>query len=44
VYALFAFPAGIVADKVGLKKIFIIGLALFATKVDPFVKTIFDHS
>jgi MFS family permease len=31
VYALFAFPAGIIADKVGLKKIFIIGLALFAT-------------
>lgn len=31
VYALFAFPTGIVADKVGLKKIFIIGLMLFAT-------------
>ncbi|MBA4391656.1 MAG: MFS transporter [Syntrophus sp. (in: bacteria)] len=31
VYALFAFPAGIIADKVGLKKIFIIGLVLFAT-------------
>jgi MFS family permease len=31
VYALFAFPAGMIADKVGLKKIFIIGLALFAT-------------
>lgn len=31
VYAIFAFPAGIIADKVGLKKIFIIGLALFAT-------------
>jgi len=31
VYALFAFPVGILADKVGLKTIFIIGLALFAT-------------
>ncbi len=31
VYALFAFPAGMIADKVGLKKIFIIGLAIFAT-------------
>jgi len=30
IYALFAFPVGILADKVGLKKIFIIGLALFA--------------
>lgn len=30
VYALFAFPIGILADKVGLKTIFIIGLALFA--------------
>ena len=30
VYALFAFPVGIVADQVGLKKIFMIGLALFA--------------
>jgi MFS family permease len=30
VYALFAFPAGIVADKIGLKKMFIFGLALFA--------------
>jgi len=30
VYALFAFPLGILADKVGLKKIFIAGLALFA--------------
>ncbi len=30
VYALFAFPIGIIADKVGLKKIFITGLALFA--------------
>lgn len=29
VYALFAFPVGILADKVGLKTIFIIGLALF---------------
>ncbi len=31
VYALFAFPIGIVADKIGLKSIFIGGLALFAT-------------
>ncbi len=30
-YALFAFPIGIIADNVGLKTIFIIGLALFAT-------------
>ncbi|MBC5775376.1 MFS transporter [Pontibacter sp. KCTC 32443] len=30
VYALFAFPAGIVADKIGLKKMFILGLVLFA--------------
>jgi len=30
IYALFAFPVGILADKVGLKTIFIIGLALFA--------------
>ncbi|MCF8245232.1 MAG: MFS transporter [Saprospiraceae bacterium] len=30
VYALFAFPVGIIADKLGLKKIFIIGLFLFA--------------
>lgn len=30
VYALFAFPIGILADKVGLKTIFIIGLAFFA--------------
>jgi len=30
IYALFAFPLGILADKVGLKKIFIAGLALFA--------------
>jgi MFS family permease len=29
-YALFAFPAGIIADKIGLKTIFIGGLALFA--------------
>ncbi len=29
VYALFAFPVGILADKVGLKSIFIIGLLLF---------------
>lgn len=30
VFALFAFPAGILADKWGLKTIFIMGLALFA--------------
>lgn len=30
VYALFAFPAGIIADNVGLKTIFIAGLALFS--------------
>jgi len=30
VYALLAFPVGIIADRVGLKKIFTIGLALFA--------------
>lgn len=30
IYALFAFPIGILADKVGLKKIFIIGLGLFS--------------
>jgi len=29
IYALFAFPVGILADKVGLKNIFIAGLALF---------------
>ena len=29
VYALFAFPVGIIADKLGLKKVFIIGLSLF---------------
>ena len=31
IYALFAFPVGILADKVGLKTIFIIGIALFST-------------
>lgn len=31
IYALFAFPIGIIADRVGLKTIFIIGLSLFAT-------------
>jgi MFS family permease len=31
IYALFAYPIGIIADKVGLKTIFIIGLVLFAT-------------
>lgn len=30
VYALFAFPLGIIADKVGLKSILILGLALFS--------------
>ena len=30
VYSLFAFPIGILADKIGLKTIFIIGLAFFA--------------
>lgn len=30
IYALFAFPIGIIADKVGLKTIYIIGLALFS--------------
>lgn len=30
IYALFAFPIGVLADNVGLKTIFIIGLALFA--------------
>lgn len=30
IYALFAFPLGILADKVGLKVIFILGLFLFA--------------
>ena len=30
VYALFAFPIGILADKMGLKKMFIAGLSLFA--------------
>ena len=30
IYALFAFPIGIIADKVGLKNIFVIGLILFS--------------
>ena len=30
IYALFAFPVGIMADSIGLKKIFIVGLGLFA--------------
>jgi MFS family permease len=30
VYALFAFPVGIIADRIGLKKIFLIGLSLFS--------------
>jgi MFS family permease len=29
-YAIFAYPVGILADKVGLKKIFLFGLAVFA--------------
>jgi MFS family permease len=31
IYAFFSFPVGILADKVGLRTIFITGLALFAT-------------
>ncbi len=31
IYALFSFPVGILADKVGLKTIYLIGLALFST-------------
>ncbi len=31
IYALFAFPVGIIADKIGLKTIFIVGLSIFAT-------------
>ena len=30
IYALFSYPIGIIADKVGLKKMFVIGLILFA--------------
>ena len=30
IYALFAYPVGIIADKLGLKRIFIVGLILFA--------------
>ena len=30
IYALFGFPIGILADKIGLKKIFVIGLVLFS--------------
>jgi MFS family permease len=30
IYALFAFPVGSLADKIGLKKMFIIGLGMFA--------------
>jgi MFS family permease len=30
-YAIFAYPVGILADKMGLKKIFLAGLAVFAT-------------
>jgi MFS family permease len=31
VYAMLAYPVGILADKMGLKKIFLAGLAVFAT-------------
>ena len=31
VYALATFPLGIVADKVGMKRVFVVGLLLFAT-------------
>lgn len=30
IYAIFAFPIGILADKIGLKKVFVFGLILFA--------------
>ena len=30
-YAIFAYPVGILADKIGLKKIFLAGLAIFAS-------------
>ena len=30
VYALFAFPLGVLADKIGLKKMFVFGLSVFA--------------
>lgn len=30
IYALFSFPVGIIADKIGLKKVFIFGLILFS--------------
>ena len=30
IYALFAFPAGILADKIGLKKVFLFGMMAFA--------------
>jgi len=31
IYAIFSYPLGVLADKIGMKKIFIAGLALFAT-------------
>ena len=31
IYALLAFPIGIIADKIGLKTVFIVGLAFFST-------------
>jgi MFS family permease len=30
VYALSSYPAGVIADKIGLKKVFLVGLSLFA--------------
>ena len=30
IYALFAYPLGIIADKIGMKKMFLIGLVIFA--------------
>lgn len=30
IYAIFAFPLGVLADKIGLKKIYILGLSLFS--------------
>lgn len=30
IYAIFAFPMGVLADKIGLKKVFILGLIIFA--------------
>jgi MFS family permease len=30
IYALFAYPVGIIADKIGMKKMFVIGLVIFS--------------